>query len=326
MIKKILITGGAGYIGTHCVYSALEQYDDVVVIDNLSTGTCDYLPDNIKFYHEDLANKEKIAAILRDEKPQAVIHFAGSIIVPESVSNPTLYYHNNVANSLALIENMLAHHIKYFIFSSTAAVYGMGNHHQKINETEHCTPINPYGQSKLMIEKICHDVAHAHDFHYAALRYFNVAGADTQMRCGQASKNATHLLKLICETIIGKHKTMSIFGDDYDTIDGTCIRDFIHPTDLVNAHLKILDYIDKNQQSVICNCGNGKGFSVKQIIEAAKKISQYDFPVTIEKRRAGDPAQLVADTALLTSITNWLPQYNLDMIIQTALDWEKSIV
>ena len=322
-MQRILITGGAGYIGSHTVYAALDNRFKVAVVDDLSTGHRECLPDNIPFYQTRIQNRTEMDRIFQDFAPDAVIHFAGSIIVPESVKNPTKYYQNNTVASLGLIEGCIKHNIKTFIFSSTAAVYGMPKE-DIVDEQSPTTPINPYGWSKLMIEQMLSDTTHAHDLNFAALRYFNVAGADPKGRTGQSTPNATHLIKVACETALGQRPSMKIYGTDYDTPDGTCIRDFIHVNDLANAHLAVLDYIQNKRKSVTLNCGNGKGYSVKEVLESVKRVSGKSFATEEAGRRAGDPPKLIAAPSQLQQLTGWNAQYtDLDKIIATALEWEK---
>jgi len=338
----ILVTGGAGYIGSHVVKQLLENKgDDITILDNLSTGhqsTVDMLKaicsnaDNgasLNFIKADLSDFAGIEQIVKDGNFDAVIHFAASIVVPESVENPLKYYMNNTVNTTHLILQCNRYGVGKFIFSSTAAVYGEPKE-VPVSEATPTGPINPYGSSKLMSETVIRDAAAANsDFNYVILRYFNVAGADVQNRIGQSFPNATHLIKVAAQTAIGQREKMSIFGEDYDTPDGTCIRDYIHVDDLASAHLSALDYLDSNPESQtpnIFNVGYGHGFSVKEVIDTMKKVSQADFSVEKAPRRAGDPALLISNNNRIKSVLKWQSRYDdLELICKTALDWEKKI-
>lgn len=319
-----LITGGAGYIGSHVVTLLGELGRDIVVYDNLSTGRRESVHYG-KFVQGDLADREHLERVLVEEKISSVIHFAGSIIVPESVEKPHLYYENNTVNSLHLIESCVKHKVDKFIFSSTAAVYGM----PEVGECSELTPpapINPYGRSKLMTEWTLEDTAHAHDFRFVALRYFNVAGAHVGGKVGQCSPNSTHLIKIACETALGKRSSMSVFGEDYNTPDGSCYRDYIHVDDLAQAHLDALIYLEKGGASEIMNCGYGRGFSVKEVLEVVKRVSGVDFKVERGPRRAGDSPILISKAEKIAKVLGWKPRYNdLDLIVKTALDWERKL-
>lgn len=357
----ILVTGGAGYIGSHVVKQLLEQTDhDVTIIDNLSTGhrsTLDTLENiartsgrgTLRFYHADLGNFAAIEKIFLSERFDALIHFAASIVVPESVSNPLKYYMNNTVNTTNLVRLCTVYGVGKMIFSSTAAVYGkpdlsslkIQNSALGITEAFPTLPINPYGMSKLMSERIIRDTAAANDgFDYVILRYFNVAGADAKNRIGQSFPNATHLIKVAAQTALGKRPKMAIYGTDYDTPDGTCVRDYIHVDDLASAHLKALEYLDSRIQhstlniqhtdteSVgnIFNVGYGHGFSVREVIDTVKEVSGVDFTVDIEPRRAGDPALLISDNTRARTVLGWKPRYDdLPLICRTALEWEKTL-
>ena len=325
MTRRVLVTGGAGYIGSHTALACLDKGFEVCVVDNLSTGVRSSVPSKVAFYEEDITNTSKIINILQDFKPEAVIHFAGSIIVPESVVNPIKYYKNNTYASLNLIDACLQTGTRNFIFSSTAAVYGIPDK-SKVTEADTLAPINPYGHSKLMTEQTLYDAEAAHDFSYIALRYFNVAGADKALRTGQSTPKATHLIKVACQTALGLHPVMRVFGTDYDTPDGTCIRDFIHVSDLAQAHLDALDYMWKHNSSSIFNCGNGRGYSVKEILDSVQRVSGVKLNIKYTDRRAGDPPALIADSQALQEKTGWTAQYTeIDEIVRTAFEWEKKL-
>lgn len=317
---RILVTGGAGYIGSHVVL-ALKGHD-VTVIDNLSTGHRKAVND-AELIELDLSQKEKVESVFKEKKFDAVMHFAGSIVVPESVSKPMSYYSNNTLNSHFLIEMTLKYKVPNFIFSSTAAVYGTvdsGTSH----EGSVLSPLNPYGHSKLMTEQMLQDAAFAHpEFNFVALRYFNVSGADPEGRVGQSFPGATHLIKCACEAAAGKRDGLKVFGTDYPTKDGTCVRDYIHVSDLADAHVKSLEYLKNGGKSQIMNCGYGLGYSVKEVIKLVKEISGKDFTVTESPRRPGDAATVVSDVTLIHKTMDWKPKYNdLRTIIKTAYDWE----
>ena len=318
---KILITGGAGYIGSHVVKLLGKRGYEVLVIDNLSTGHKEaVLYGNLEIV--DLADKEEINKILKDFNPEAVMHFAAAIEVAESVENPAKYYRNNTVNTLNLLEAMVENDIKNFIFSSTAAVYGMPEK-VPVKEDAPLNPINPYGQSKAFVEKILNDFDKAYDFKYISLRYFNVAGADPEGELGQSYQNATHLITRALKTAKGEYEKLYIFGTDYPTSDGTAIRDYIHVMDLAEAHILALDYLLKEKKSDIFNLGYGHGYSVKEVVETAKKVTGIDFPVEETDRRPGDPAVLIADSTKAKKVLNWKPKYdNLEFIIKTAYSWE----
>ncbi|WP_029520549.1 UDP-glucose 4-epimerase GalE [Persephonella sp. IF05-L8] len=318
---KILITGGAGYIGSHVVKQLGEKGYDVLTIDNLSTGHKEaVLYGRLEVL--DLSNKEKLKEVIKSFSPDAVMHFAASIEVAESVKNPLKYYRNNTANTLNLLEVLQEFGIDKFIFSSTAAVYGEPEN-VPVKETEPLNPINPYGKSKVFVEKILEDMSNAYGFRYVSLRYFNVAGADPQGRIGQSYKNATHLITRALKTAKGEYKKLYIFGTDYPTPDGTAIRDYIHIEDLANAHIVALEYLLNSGESSVFNCGYGHGYSVREVVEAAKKVTGIDFPVEETDRRPGDPAILVADNSKLVNNLNWKPKYDdIEYIIKTAWNWE----
>ncbi|WP_458699671.1 UDP-glucose 4-epimerase GalE [Sulfurospirillum sp. 1307] len=317
---NILITGGAGYIGSHIIKKLGELTSHkITIIDNLSTG----FEENILFgelIKEDLGNPKKLEEVFQKKDFDVIIHFAANIVVPESVQNPLKYYMNNTINTANLIDLAIRYDVKKFIFSSSAAVYG-DIENMSASENSIKNPINPYGWSKLMSEQMLIDAAIAHkNFKYIILRYFNVAGASLDNKIGQSFPNATHLIKIASETAIGAREKMYIFGDNYDTLDGTCIRDYIHVEDLASAHLTAIEY----NKSEIFNCGYGKGSSVKEVVNAMKKVSGVDFDVEICDRREGDAGILIADNSKILKLTKWRPKYdNLELICKTALDWEK---
>ena len=318
---NILITGGAGYIGSHVVNALGENGHDIIVFDNLSTGH-DWAVLYGKLEVGNLEDSSHLNNVINTFRPDAVMHFAASIQVEESVREPLKYYRNNVANTLNLLDTMGRNGIRNFIYSSSAAVYGIPER-LLVDESVPLHPINPYGASKAMVETVLGDIANTVDFNYIALRYFNVAGADPKTRIGQAYLDATHLITRALKTAQGDFTKLSIFGTDYPTPDGTCIRDYIHVVDLANAHLLALDYLMETRKSDIMNCGYGRGFSVREVVAAAKKVTGINFTVEEAPRRAGDPPQLVADSTKLRSMTGWQPLYDdLEFIIRTAWEWE----
>lgn len=322
---KILVSGGAGYIGSHVVLLLTQSGHEVTVIDNLSTGRRESVID-AKLIVGEVGDSKFLDSVMSQDHFEAVIHFAGSIVVPESVSDPTKYYSNNTSNSLNLVQACLRNKISKFLFSSTAAVYGLPKGGECL-ETTPVAPLNPYGKSKLMTEWMLEDTAAAHEnFNYVALRYFNVAGANVAGRVGQCSPLSTHLIKVACETALGKRKSMSIFGNDYDTPDGTCIRDYIHVDDLAQAHLDAINYLAKDGASSIFNCGYGQGFSVNDVIATVKKVSGVDFKVEQGPRREGDAPNLIAVSKKIRDGLGWKPKHNdLELIVKTALDWERNL-
>ena len=318
---KILVTGGAGYIGSHVVKMLGEKGHEIAVYDNLSTGH-EWALLYGKLVRGDLADRALIEKTVKEFRPDAVIHFAASIQVEESVRKPLLYYRNNVANTLNLLESVADSGVRHFIYSSTAAVYGIPDK-MPVDEETPLKPINPYGASKVMIERVLEDFSLAADFKYVALRYFNVAGADPGGRIGQAYKEATHLITRALKTARGESEKLLIYGTDYPTPDGTCIRDYIHVEDLADAHLRALDYLREGGGSDRMNCGYGHGFSVREVVDAAKKTTGVDFRVEYAGRRAGDPPALIADSRLLRRLTGWQPRHDdLEFIIRTAWEWE----
>ena len=325
-MKNVLVTGGAGYIGSHVVKLLGEQGYNVVTFDNLSTGFRNAVLYG-EFIEGDLSNHKLLDDTIKNFNIDAVMHFAGSIVVPESVENPIKYYKNNTENSLNLINICVKNNVKNFIFSSTAAVYGVLEQGEAKEDLD-LRPINPYGQSKLMTELMLKDTSEAVDnFNYVALRYFNVSGADPDGKIGQAFPGATHLIKVNCEAAVGKREKTYIFGTDYPTEDGTCIRDYIHVSDLAAAHLSALEFLFEKKESQVFNCGYGEGFSVKEVVTAVKQVTKKDFIVEEVGRRAGDPPILVSNAEKIRLNTNWKPQYNdLNFIIKTAFEWEGGAV
>lgn len=320
------MTGGAGYIGSHVVKQLGEAGGySITVLDNLSTGFEDSVLYG-KVIKADLSDFAFVEKFLADEKFEAIIHFAASIVVPESVENPLKYYMNNTVNTTNLIRCAVKSGVKKFVFSSTAAVYG-GPENGVVSEESALAPINPYGHSKLMSEQALRDTAAAHSgFSFVILRYFNVAGASMDGRIGQRFPGATHLIKVSCESACGKRKKMYIFGDDYQTEDGSCIRDYIHIEDLASAHLAALKYLNESGKSDVFNCGYGKGYSVKEVVNMVKKVSGVDFEVELAPKRAGDPALLVSNNQKILKTLDWKPKFdNLELICKSAYEWEKSI-
>ncbi len=322
---SVLVTGGAGYIGSHMVLEMVDAGEQVVVIDNLSTGFRWAVAPGAALVTGDIADRALVKATIEKHKVSAIIHFAGSIVVPESVADPLGYYLNNTVKSRGLIAAAVETGVKTFIFSSTAAVYG-NPVENPVTEAAVPAPMSPYGSSKLMTEVMLADTANAHDFRYVALRYFNVAGADPQGRSGQSTPKATHLIKVACETALGKRSHMDVFGTDYPTHDGTCMRDYIHVKDLARAHMSALAHLRKGGASDIFNCGYSKGFSVHEVIAAVKRASGHDFTVNLSPRRPGDPAAIVAASAKIRAQLGWTPEHDdLDMIVAQALAWEKRV-
>ncbi len=323
----ILVTGGAGYIGSHMVHELVDAGEPVVVLDNLSTGFRFLIPGNVPFVAGSTGDRELVAKTIGNYGVTAVIHFAASIVVPESVSDPLAYYRNNTMNTCSLLEVAVRTGVKQFIFSSTAAVYGNGNGDgSPVREDMPTQPISPYGASKLMSEIMLHDAGKAYGLRFVILRYFNVAGADPKQRTGQSTPAATHLIKVACETALGKRPKIDIFGTDYPTPDGTCVRDYIHVSDLARAHSAALGYLRRNGASVTLNCGYGHGSSVLEVIAAVTRANGREFPVAISGRRAGDPASLVANVDRIRATLEWRPQYaNLDTIVAHALAWERRL-
>ncbi len=320
---SILVTGGAGYIGSHVVHMLCDAGEDVVVIDNLVTGFQSALPEAAAFYQGNVGDALLLRRIFKRHAIEAVMHFAGSTVVPESVANPMKYYQNNTANSAVLIAECIKAKVKRFIFSSTAAVYGSSDG-TPIDENIPLDPLSPYASSKLMTEEMLRDAAESSPLNYVVLRYFNVAGADSQGRTGQSSANATHLIKVACQTALGERSHLDIYGDDYPTEDGTCIRDYIHVTDLADAHILALKHLQTTDTSLTLNCGYGHGVSVKEVIDVVNEVCGRPLPVQIAGRRPGDPSAIVADSTALKDILDWQPQYDdLHVIVSSAMGWEK---
>ena len=322
---SILVTGGAGYIGSHMVLAALDRGDEVVVLDNLSTGVVALVAEEARFYEGDVSDGAMLRRLIGETGITAVVHFAGSLVVPESVENPLAYYKNNTMASRNLIEACVDTGVKHFIFSSTAAVYGVPQDNP-VTEGAHAAPINPYGRSKLMIEWMLEDASRAHDFRYVALRYFNVAGADPSGRTGQSTPRATHLIKRACQVALGRIPMLDIFGTDFPTRDGTGVRDYIHVTDLVAAHAHALDHLQQGGASTVLNCGYGHGFSVREVVDTVSKVTGRRIATRETQRRAGDPPELVADSSKLQKQFGWRPSHDdLEEIVSTACSWERQL-
>ncbi len=322
---SVLVTGGAGYIGSHMTYALLEQNYDVVVLDNLTTGLRGLVSSQASFVEGDVTDKPLLMDLIHRHAVDAVIHFAGSVVVPESVERPLFYYLNNTVASRSLIESCIEMGVRKFVFSSTAAVYGIPEK-GVVSEATHPTPINPYGRSKLMTEWMLEDAARAHDFSYVALRYFNVAGADPSGRTGQSTPRATHLIKRACQAALGRISKLEIFGTDFPTPDGTGVRDYIHVTDLVDAHILALSSLRDGGHSEIYNCGYGRGLSVHEIIKAVEQVSHRSVPYTFGPRRPGDPPILVADATKLRDSLGWKPKLaEITDIVESAFQWESRL-
>lgn len=322
---SVLVTGGAGYIGSHVVRLLGEMGERVIVLDNLSSGFADAV-----LYGEliigDTGDQELVSHIIKHHNVDSVMHFAAHTVVPESVSNPLKYYGNNTCSSRALLQCCAEGGIKHFIFSSTAATYGIPEQ-QPVTENTPTRPINPYGSSKLMTEWMLRDLAAASSLRYTALRYFNVAGSDPEGRIGQSTEKATLLIKVACEHAVGKRDKICIFGTDYPTADGTGVRDYIHVEDLASAHFSALDYLRKGGESQILNCGYGHGFSVREVLDSVARVAAMPLNIVEEPRRAGDPPALVAGVEKIHRTLDWKPQHdNLDFIVKTSLNWEKKLL
>jgi UDP-glucose 4-epimerase len=322
----VLVTGGAGYIGSHMVHELADAGERVVVLDNLSTGFDWAVAKGVPLVVGETGDQALVARLIREHGIDAIIHFAASIVVPDSVRDPLGYYRNNTMNSRALIECAVNGGVRHFIFSSTAAVYGNPTE-IPVREDSATLPISPYGWSKLMTEIILRDAGSAYGLAHVILRYFNVAGADPQGRTGQSTKAATHLIKVAVETVLGSRPKLDVFGTDYPTPDGTCIRDYIHVSDLVRAHADALRYLRSGAPPLTLNCGYGHGFSVLEVIDAVKRVSGVDFKVDIAPRRPGDPAQIVAHSERVRGTLGWQPRYDdLSTIVRDALDWERKLM
>ena len=323
---NVLVTGGAGYIGSHAVLALKDAGWTVAVIDDLSNGTRSVVPDGVAFFEGSVADRELVGRILAEQRIGAIMHFAGSIVVPESVERPLDYYANNTLATHALISAAVEGGVKHILFSSTAAVYGTPDR-VPIDEDDPKQPINPYGASKLMTERMLSDCSAAYGFNYGALRYFNVAGADPQGRTGQIGKGSTHLIKVACEAAVGKRDHIAVYGTDYPTPDGTCIRDYIHVSDLAAAHVAALGWlVEHPSESLVMNCGYGNGLSVLEVLDAVDRHTNLPVKRVIEGRRAGDPPELVAGNARLLGTLDWRPAYaDIDRIVGDALLWERRL-
>ena len=323
---SVLFTGGAGYIGSHMVLAPVEAGESVVVVDNLSTGFSTSLPDGVPLFIGDAGDENLVEGVIAAQDVKSIIHFAGSVVVPDSIRDPLAYYRNNTMTTRNLLKAAVKSGVNQFIFSSTAAVYGNPDK-VPVPEEAPTRPLSPYGSSKLMAEIMLHDVAAAHGMKYVVLRYFNVAGADPQARIGLATVGATHLLKIAVEAAVGPRAKVDVFGTDYPTPDGSCIRDFIHVSDLAQAHRAALAYLRAGGASVTLNCGYGRGYSVLETIEAVRRISGRNFAVQHGPRRPGDIMAMIADTSRLRTALDWTPQYQeLETIVAHALAWEQKLV
>jgi len=321
----VLVTGGAGYIGSHMLHELIDAGEEVVVLDNLSTGFRFLMPEGVPLVVGSTGDRDLVADTIRQHNVDAIIHFAASIVVPDSVRDPLGYYRNNTLNTCNLLEVAIQCGVRQVIFSSTAAVYGNAEH-VPVPEHEPTAPIAPYGTSKLMSEIMLHDAGKAYGLRFVVLRYFNVAGADPHGRTGQSTPQATHLIKVACEAALGKRAGMDVFGTDYPTPDGTCLRDYIHVSDLVRAHSAALAHLRNGGASGTFNCGYGRGASVLEVIASVKRVSGVDFPVTIRGRRPGDPAALIANVERIHRTLSWQPRFqDLDTIVAHALAWERNL-
>lgn len=323
MRTKILVTGGAGYIGSHTVRKLLENDFDVVVYDNLSTGTMASVPGEATMVVGDVRDRARLAETLKIHQIDCVIHFAALLQVAESILNPHLYYDNNVGGSISLLRACVENNIKKIVFSSTAAVYGDSSGIDLVTEASPTGPLNPYGHSKLIVEGLLRDGQRAYGLNYVALRYFNVAGAAVDGRNGQRTAAASHLVKVASQAALGGPSSFQVFGNDYPTFDGTCIRDYIHVEDLAQMHVLAVKYLQEGGASEVMNCGYGRGFSVLDVVKTMQKVSSVEFPVSFGPRRVGDATQLVANATKARALLNWRPQYDdLELICKTAYDWE----
>jgi len=322
----VLVTGGAGYIGSHAVLALMDAGWNVAVVDDLSNGSRSVVPEDVRFYQGSIAERVLLDSIIDECGIGAIMHFAGSIVVPESVEHPLKYYANNTLASHSLIAAAVDAGVKHILFSSTAAVYGAPER-VPIAEGDPKLPINPYGASKLMTERMLEDASAAHPFNYGALRYFNVAGADPKARTGQIGRGSTHLIKIACEAAVGKRPHVAVYGNDYPTPDGTCIRDYIHVSDLAAAHVAALEWLVAHPaENLAMNCGYGKGLSVNEVLDAVDRHTNLPVKRVIEGRRAGDPPELVADNHKLLETLDWRPSYaDIDRIVADALAWERKL-
>jgi UDP-glucose 4-epimerase len=321
----ILVTGGAGYIGSHMVYALIDAGERVVVLDDLSTGFAGAVAPEALLVNGDVGDQTLVARLIAEHSIDSIIHFAASVVVPESVADPLKYYRNNAANSRNLIECAVKGGVRRFIFSSTAAIYG-NPARVPVTEVDPPAPMSPYGSSKLMTETMLRDASAAHGLAYVILRYFNVAGADPQLRSGQSTRNATHLIKVAVETAVGIRERIEVFGTDYPTRDGTCIRDYIHVSDLIAAHADALAYLARGEPPATFNCGYGHGFSVLEVIDAVERVSGVDFRVDYAPRRPGDPAEIIAASQRIRDTLGWTPRYDdLSTIVTHALEWERKL-
>jgi UDP-glucose 4-epimerase len=322
----VLVTGGAGYIGSHMVLNLADSGENVVVLDNLVTGFDWAIDGRATFEPGNAGDTDLVVRLIEKHGITEIVHFAGSIVVPESVSNPLKYYANNTATSRNLIEAAVKGGVKHFIFSSTAAVYGMTGLAPVVEDTP-LNPMSPYGRSKLMTEWMLADVAAAHPMTYGVLRYFNVAGADPGKRSGQSTPEATHLIKVACQTALGQRDKMNIFGTDYETPDGTCVRDYIHVTDLIAAHALLLGHLRGGGSSTTLNCAYGRGYSVREVVDTVRRVSGIDLRADEGPRRPGDPASITATGEKVRSLLGWVPQHdNLEEIVDTAYGWERHLM
>lgn len=321
---SILVAGGAGYIGSHAVKELLDKGEEVIIVDNLQTGHPNAIDSRAKFYEGDIRDKEFLDKVFDNEDVEAVIHFAANSLVGESMTDPLKYYDNNLYGTMVLLDSMLDHNIDKIVFSSTAATYGEPEK-VPIEETDRTEPTNTYGETKLAMEKMMKWTANATPLRYVSLRYFNACGADQSGNIGEDHSPESHLIPLILQVPLGKREAISIFGDDYDTEDGTCIRDYIHVTDLADAHIRALNYLRDGGESNIFNLGSGNGFSVNEMVEAARKVTGHEIPAEVVPRRAGDPAILIAKSDKARDILGWEPQKdNIELIIEDAWNWHKN--
>jgi UDP-glucose 4-epimerase len=322
----VLVTGGAGYIGSHAVLALRDAGWPVAVIDNLSTGTRYVVPDDVPFYEGNVADRELVERVFAEQGIGAIMHFAGSIVVPESVEKPLDYYRNNTLASHALLSAAVDSGVKHFVFSSTAAVYGSPER-VPVEEADPKLPINPYGASKLMTERMLEDSSAAYALNYAALRYFNVSGADPEGRTGQIGKGSTHLIKVAVETAVGKRDHVDVFGTDYDTPDGSCVRDYIHVSDLADAHVKALErLIERPDDNLVLNLGYGRGLSVLEVLDALDRLLPKPIHREMKGRRAGDPAILISSNEALKRTLDWTARFaDIEAILGHALEWERKL-